>query len=132
MVGSRGTSSLQCMLVLGVHTGVASVVPSVKSPFPVNSQQLIPVFGCTKAPGLALTGFQQKRVTNLHTQSCPCLSGLGCRVPKSGCIFPLASWQQEQLKVGLSSEQADLVLSEEPRAQGCCTSLVWTSALSVS
>lgn len=35
---------LQCMLVLGVHAGIASLVSSVKSPFPVNSQQPVPEF----------------------------------------------------------------------------------------
>lgn len=45
VVGSHGTSSLQGMLVLGVHARIAAVLPSLKSPFPVNSQQPIPVFG---------------------------------------------------------------------------------------
>lgn len=45
MVGSHDTSSLQCVLVLGVHARIASLVPSVKSWFPVNSQQVVPVFG---------------------------------------------------------------------------------------
>lgn len=76
-----------------VHVGawsarIASVVPAV-IPFPVNSQQLVPVFGRTKAPGVALSGFQQNPVTNLCPQS--------CRVPKPGCIFPPPSWHQEQL-----------------------------------
>jgi len=45
VVGSRDTSSLQCVLVLGVHPRIAPLVPSVKSLFPVNSQQPVPVFG---------------------------------------------------------------------------------------
>lgn len=45
MVGSHDVISLQHVLVLGVRARIASLVPSIKSQFPVNSQQLLPVFG---------------------------------------------------------------------------------------
>lgn len=37
--------TVRCLLVLSVRTVIASLVPSVKSWFPVNSQQLLPVSG---------------------------------------------------------------------------------------